>query len=171
MSGNMLTDMTPVYITIGIVAGVLVLIALIFVIWYFSTANTFRRMMVKIDEAESGIDVALTKRFDLLTKAIDTVKGYTKHEKEVIYETTGMRCPKKDAPMAEKSAFAGKLDEVSKSIHVVAENYPTLRADTQFTALQADIAEVEEHLQAARRLFNSNVSVYNQKLVSFPSSA
>ena len=63
-----------------VVAAVIVLVFIIIVAWYISTMNWFRRTKVKVDEANSGIDVALTKRYDLLTKALAAVKGYAKHE-------------------------------------------------------------------------------------------
>ena len=73
--------MNPLYIVIAVAV-----IVLIFVIWYISTSNKLNRSVVKIDEALSGIDVALTKRYDVLTKMIDVVKSYAKHEKETLFE-------------------------------------------------------------------------------------
>jgi len=152
-----------------IIVGVIVLLAIIVIGWWISTANSLRQMQVKIDEAESGIDVALTKRFDLLTKALAAVKGYAKHEAETLEKVIAMRTGK-GSSMAEKAEFANQSAEALKQLNVVVEQYPTLKADTQFTALQGHIADVEEQLQAARRLYNSNVSVYNQKIVTFPAS-
>ena len=62
------------------------------------------------------------------------------------------------------------MDENFQKINIVAENYPELKSSENYKTLQQSIADVEEHLQAARRLYNSNVSLYNQLLVSFPSS-
>ena len=127
-------------------------------------------MGVKIDEAESGIDVALTKRFDLLTKALATVKGYAKHESETLEKVIKMRTPASNASLAEKQEFANATGQALNSINVVAEQYPQLKADTQFTSLQNHISDVEEQLQAARRLYNANVSAYNQAIIVFPGS-
>ena len=160
----------------GLIIGIVVAVAIVLIIvisivgWYISTLNNFRRMGVKIDEANSGIDVALTKRFDLLTKSVATVKGYAKHELETLEKVIAMRQPDKGASMKEKSEFNQKLADASKSLNIVMEQYPDLKADSHFLELQVQIKEVEEHLQAARRLYNSNVSTYNQLLLVFPSN-
>ncbi len=156
--------MTGIYFIIGIMAFIL----LVFVIWYISTSNKLNRTVVKIDEALSGIDVALTKRYDVLTKMIDVVKSYAKHEKETIFEVINLR---KDMSMEEKKEANHAMDETLKKINVVAENYPELKSSENYNTLQKSIVEVEEHLQAARRLYNSNVSIFNQLLVSFPTSS
>ena len=148
-----------------IIVGVIVL--LIIVIWFISVSNAFNRDIVKIDEADSGIDVALTKRYDVLTKMLDITKGYAKHEKETLFETINLR---KDMTMAEKSEANNKMSEAFGKINVIAEAYPELKASENFKTLQTAIADVEEHLQAARRLYNANISSYNQRVVSFPSS-
>lgn len=155
--------MNPLYIIIAVVV-----IILIFVLWYISTSNKLNRSIVKIDEALSGIDVALTKRYDVLTKMIEVVKSYAKHEKETLFEVIKLR---KDMSIKEISDANRIMDENYKKINVVAENYPELKSSENYKTLQQSIADVEEHLQAARRFYNSNVSYYNQLLVSFPTSS
>ena len=156
----------------GIIVAVVIVVVLVIALvgWWISTSNKFKRMGVKIDEAESGIDVALTKRFDLLTKALATVKGYAKHESETLEKVIKMRTPALNASLAEKQEFANATGQALNSINVVAEQYPQLKADTQFTSLQNHISDVEEQLQAARRLYNANVSAYNQAIIVFPGS-
>ena len=154
--------MDPLYIIIA-----LVVIILIFVIWYITTSNKLNRSVVKIDESLSGIDVALTKRYDVLRKMIDVVKSYAKHEKETLFEVINLR---KDMSIKERNDVNHAMDENFKKINIVAENYPELKSSENYKTLQQSIADVEEHLQAARRLYNSNVSLYNQLLVSFPTS-
>lgn len=154
-----------------VVAAVIVLVFIIIVAWYISTMNWFRRTKVKVDEANSGIDVALTKRYDLLTKALAAVKGYAKHEAETLSKVIGMRTGSiKELSLNEKSKLNAELSQVQRGINVVVEQYPQLKADTQFTLLQNQTADCEEQLQAARRVYNSNVSIFNQKRVTFPSS-
>lgn len=150
-----------------IVIAILVVI-LIVVVWYISTVNKLNRSAVKIDEALSGIDVALTKRYDVLTKMIDVVKSYAKHEKETLFEVIQLR---QGMSIQEKNEANHSMDENFKKINVVAENYPELKSSENYKTLQQSIADVEEHLQAARRLYNSNVSFYNQLLVTFPTSS
>lgn len=156
-------------IIIAVIAIVLVVICL--VIWYISTANALRRLEQNVLESESGIDVALAKRFDSLTKMLETTKGYAKHEAETLQNVIKWRngLPS-NASLEEKQAFASQLSQVEKGINVVVEQYPQLKADTVFAKLQSAIMDSEEHLQAARRLFNSNVKTINQKIVSFPTS-
>ncbi len=154
--------MNPLFIIIPVV------VILIVVIWYISTSNKLNRSVVKIDEALSGIDVALTKRYDVLTKMIDVVKSYAKHEKETLFEVIKLR---KDMSIEERNDVNRAMDENLRKINVVAESYPELKSSENYKTLQQSIADVEEHLQAARRLYNSNVSLYNQLLVSFPTSS
>ena len=138
--------------------------------WWISTSNKLKVMGVKIDEALSGIDVALTKRYDLLTKLVATVKGYAKHEEETLTKIIAMRNPGSAASLLEKQQFADTTTQALKSLNVVVEQYPTLKADVQFVALQNSIRDVEEQLQAARRLYNANVSSFNQSIIIFPAS-
>lgn len=155
--------MNPVYIVLIAVA----IVVFIFVIWYISTSNKLNRLVVKIDESLSGIDVALTKRYDVLTKMIEVVKSYAKHEKETLFEVIKLR---DNMSLKEKSEANQAMDENLRKINIVAENYPELKSSENYKTLQQTIVDVEEHLQAARRLYNSNVSLYNQQLVSFPTS-
>lgn len=152
--------MEMVYI-IGIVAVVVI------VLWFIGISNKINRLLVKIKEADSGIDVALTKRYDVLTKMIDVVKGYAKHEKEVLFKTIEMR---KGMSLSEKEAVMKDIDASLKQIQVVAEAYPELKSSENYNTLQLSIADTEEHLQAARRMYNSNVSSLNQLIVTFPYS-
>ena len=154
-------NLTTILIIVGIVLFILV-------VWYISVSNKLNRAVVKIDESLSGIDVALTKRYDVLTKMIDVVKAYAKHEKETLFEVINLR---KDMTMQEKNDANKAMDENFKRINVVAENYPELKSSENYKTLQQSIADVEEHLQASRRLYNSNVSLFNQMLVTFPTSS
>lgn len=146
-----------------IIGGVL----LVLVIWFVATKNKLNQTLVKIDEANSGIDVALTKRYDVLTKMIDSVKAYAKHEKETLFEVINLR---KGMSIKEKNIENSKMSKNIEKINLLVENYPELKASETFTVLQQSIIEVEEHLQAARRMYNSNVSIFNQMLVTIPSN-
>lgn len=146
-----------------IIAAVVVLV----IIWWVSTSNSFKRKSIKINEALSGIEVALTKRYDLLTKMLDVAKGYAKHEKELFTQVIELRRGMSIGELGEKSA---QLDALNGRISAVAENYPELRSAKVFCELQAAIRDAEEHLQAARRLYNSNVAAYNTAIAIFPSS-
>lgn len=154
-----------------IVGIVIVVVFLICLIWYISKMNQLRALEVKIEESLSGIDVALTKRYDLLTKMLQTTKGYAKHEAETLENVIKWRngVPT-NATIEERNEFASSLAKVASGLNVVMEQYPSLKADRMFSNLQASIADSEEQLQAARRFYNSNVSHLNSLIVQFPSS-
>lgn len=147
-----------------IVVGVVLLVV---AIWFIATSNTLNRTVVKVEESLSGIDVALTKRYDVLTKMIDVVKAYTKHEKETLFEVIKLRS---DMTVKEKSEANQKMDENFQKITLLAESYPELKSSENYKTLQLSIMDVEEHLQASRRIYNANVSALNQMLVTFPTS-
>lgn len=150
--------------------GVLIAVgAVVFIIlvWYISTLNGLRQMKVKIKEAISGIDVALTKRYDVLTKMVNVAKSYATFEKATILEAVKLR---KGMSMAERNQATGAMDQAARELNFLAENYPQLHANENFRQLQVAIMDVEEHLQGARRAYNSNVSALNRKIVTFPTS-
>jgi LemA protein len=139
--------------------------AVIAILWYISTMNRFARLSVKVTESDSGIDVALTKRYDTLTKMLDVTKGYAKHEAETLADIVKMR---KGMSIGERGEANRQLDEMAGRINVLAESSPELRSSENFRQLQTAVTEVEEHLQAARRIYNMNVSAFNQLLASWP---
>ena len=147
-----------------VIVGVVVFVVLI---WYISTSNKLNRTIVKVDEASSGIDVALTKRYDVLTKMMDVVKAYAKHEKETLFEVINLRS---NMSVQEKNEVNRKMDENFQKINVIAEAYPDLKSSENYKTLQLSITDVEEHLQASRRAYNANVSILNQMIVTFPTS-
>lgn len=149
------------------VLGVILVIVAVLVLWYIGTMNSLRAMEMKVDEADSGIDVALAKRYDVLTKQLAVVKEYASHESKVLYETIQLR---RGMSMAEKKDVVDKMNQVSGQIQLTAEAYPELKSSDNFMVLQKSITDVEEHLQAARRLYNSNVTAYNTKIIMFPAS-
>ncbi len=156
---------------VGIVVGAAVVILIVSIIgWWIATGNALKREVIKCDESASGIDVALTKRYDLLTKSVAVVKGVAKHEQETLTNVIAMRRPASDASMKEKAEFATSMTKAFDSINIVAEKYPEIKANANFTQLQNQVSEVEEQLQASRRVYNSNVSIYNQDIVVFPKS-
>lgn len=154
--------MNPAYIIV-----IVVVILLILVIWVISTSNRLNRTMIKIEESLSGIDIALAKRYDVITKMIEVVKGYAKHEKETLFEVVKLR---ENMSLPEKETANNSMNENMKKINMIVENYPDLKASENFMELQKAIVDVEEHLQASRRCYNSNVSIYNQLIASYPTS-
>ncbi len=155
----------------GIIGIIIAVVALIIILWFIGVMNRLRQLELKVNEAESGIDVALTKRFDMLTKMLQTTKGYAKHEAETLEKVVKWRqgIPK-EATLKDKEEFFNQLNQVAQGINVVVEKYPDLKANTVFMELQSAVANTEEHLQAARRLYNANVTTINTIIVTFPQS-
>lgn len=151
--------MVVFYVVISIIACV--------ILWWIGTSNLLKKTIVKIEEADSGIDVALTKRYDVLSKLLDITKAYAKHEKETLFSVIELR---QGMSPKEKSSVNTKMDDMYKQLTIVAEAYPELKSSENFKQLQIAVMDVEEHLQASRRFYNSNVSILNQYVVSFPAS-
>ena len=146
---------------------ILLLIALIAVLWAVKASNNIKRMEIKVDEAFSGIEVALTKRYDMLTKMLDVCKGFMKHESELFSKVISLR---RGMSLGEMGKADREMGELTGSLFAVAENYPELRSAQVFAELQQGIRDAEEHLQAARRLYNASVSSYNAAIAVFPDS-
>ena len=121
----------------------------------------------KVEEALSDIDVALSRRYTTLTNLVEVVKGYAKHEKEVILKVVELRA---NPSMQERTDVDSNHTQVQSKLFALSENYPDLKASEQFLSLQKTIVELEEHLSASRRMYNSNVSIYNNLIECFPSS-
>lgn len=146
---------------------VIVIIVFIPLFWWIGTSNGFKSKKIKIDEALSGIEVALTKRYDMLTKLLDVAKGFAAHENELFTQVIKLR---RGMSVEELNQASGQIDALSARINAVAESYPTLRSADIFLELQSGIRDAEAHLQAARRLYNSNVTQFNTAIALFPSS-
>ncbi len=146
-----------------IIAALIVII----VIWAISCSNGFKKKEIRIQESLSVVEVALTERYDMLTKLLDTAKGYAAHEKELFSSVIRLR---KGMNVGEINEAELKMDELSSKVFALAENYPELRSSEVFAQLQHGIRDAEEHLQAARRLHNSNVKQYNTAISMFPAS-
>ena len=153
--------------TLYVAAGSLVLIA----IWVVATANSFVRTRNKVDESWSGMDVQLKRRHDLVPNLVETVKGYAQHERETLNAVTEARGAAVAATGPEGVARAeAKLTTALGDIRAVAEQYPQLRASENFQQLEAQLAQLENEIQAARRIYNANVQAYNTRIQIFPNS-
>ena len=150
-----------------IVVGVVVLLALIYILIRNSMIGSRNR----VDEAWSGIDVQLKRRHDLVPNLVETVKGYAQHERETFQKVTDARA---DAMRAsgprDASQAEGMLSAALGDLRAIAENYPDLRATENFQQLTGQLSELEDEIQASRRIYNSNVQSYNTKIQVFPNS-
>ena len=153
---------------IGIVVAAIVVLGLI--IWFIATYNFFAGTKTSVDEAFSTMDVYLKKRYDLIPNLVETVKGYAKHESDVLTKITNARAKAQAASTPEEKINANaQLTTALRSINVVAENYPQLKADTNFLNLQGSLSQVENDIANSRKYYNAVVSSYNKKVVKIPS--
>jgi LemA protein len=150
-----------------IIVGVILLIGLVFVL----IRNSIIGSRNKVDEAWSGIDVQLKRRHDLVPNLVEAVKGYAQHERETFEKVTQARAAAMGASgPAESGQAEGMLSQALGGLRVVAEQYPELRATENFQQLSRNLSELEDEIQASRRIYNSNVQAYNTKIQVFPNS-
>jgi len=150
-----------------ILLGTLVVIGLYFI----SVYNALVRLRNMVEEAWSGIDVQLKKRYNLIPNLVNTVKGYATHEKEVLEGVTAQRAAGMNAKtVKEQEAAESAISQSLLNLFAVAENYPDLKANQGFLDLQRELGEIEDDIQKARRYYNGSVRNYNIKVEQFPSS-
>lgn len=153
----------------GIIIAVVILVILIaFVI---STYNTLVQLRNKVKNSFAQIDTQLQRRFDLIPNLVETVKGFAEHEKELLENVAASRSGFLNAGSnQEKLAMNNQLTASLRSLFVVAENYPELKANTNFLKLQDELSETEEKVAFSRQFYNDAVTMYNNKLQMFPSN-
>jgi LemA protein len=131
--------------------------------------NSLVHSKVRVDEAWSDISVQLKRRYDLIPNLIETVKGYAKHEKTVFENVTAARANAINAEGPKEQAKAENMfSETLKSLFAVAEDYPDLKANENFKALQDELVDTEDKIQAARRFYNGSARDLNIKIRTFP---
>lgn len=131
--------------------------------------NGLIRSRVRTREAWSGIDVQLKRRASLIPNLVETVKGYAAHEREVLENVTRARAMLEQAGSAGQAAQADNvLTGALRSLFAVAENYPQLRANENFLALQQELSDTEEKIAFARQFYNRNVMDFNARIEVFP---
>ena len=155
---------------IGIIVAVILVIWL--VAWCISTRNAFVRIKNKVEEAWATIDVYLKKRYDLIPNLVETVKGYSKHESETLKAVVAARNTAVGAStVAEKAKAENNLTGSLRTLFTaVAENYPELKANSNFLDLQNQLKNIEGELERARRYYNGQVKAFNTKLELFPAN-
>ena len=153
-----------------IVIGVLVLLLLIFGGSLMGTRNELVQDREAINGAWAQVDTDLQRRADLIPNLVETVRGFAKHEKEVLENIANARSGLLNARSPQERIQANtQLDSALGRLLVVVENYPQLKANENFLALQAELSNTEDRLQTARRFYNGNVRDYNRRVQSFPS--
>jgi LemA protein len=140
--------------------------------WLIGVYNGLIRLQQHTKESWSGIDTELKRRYDLIPNLVETVKGYAAHEKSVLTRVIEARNSAQDSngspehQAADENTFVGAVN----GMLMLAENYPDLKASVNFLALQQELANTEDRIQAARRFYNANVRDLNTRCRTFPSS-
>ncbi len=141
------------------------------VLFAWFTYNSLATGKVRIKEALSGIDVQLKRRVDLVPNLIQTVKGYAKHEKQLLENVTKARSSLMNASTTQQKASSDNmLSSALKSLIAISESYPDLKASKNFLQLQEELSDIEAKIAYARQFYNTNVGAYNSTLVNFPGS-
>src|SRR3989338_6168523 len=138
-------------------------------VWLIASFNGLVTLKNRAKEAWADIDVQLKRRYDLIPNLVQTVKGYATHEKELFEKVPQARANAMGASgIKEKADAENMLSSTLKSLFAVAENYPDLKASTNFLELKRKFRDTENKIQAARRFYNTNVRDLNIKIESFP---
>lgn len=155
--------MVILYVILGII--------IIIILWLVAIYNRLITLKNRTQEAWSDIDVQLKRRYDLIPNLVETVKGYAKHEKDLFVQVTSQRTAAMNAQgLADRAEKENMLSQTLKSIFAVAENYPDLKASQNFLALQEELTDTEDKIEAARRFYNGNVRDLNIKIQVFPNN-
>ena len=147
------------------------IILLVIFAWAIAIFNGFVSLNNRAKEAWSDIDVQLKRRYNLIPNLVETVKGYMQHESGVFEKVSEARSKAMGAQgTKDKMEAENNLSNTLKSLFAVSENYPELKASTNFLELQNELRDTEDKIQAARRFYNGNVRDLNIKVESFPSN-
>lgn len=161
----------PIGAIVGIVVAVVaILLIVILISWYINLYNKLQRLKNMADESWSTIDVQLKERYDLIPNLVETVKGYAKHESETLEAVIAARGSAMSATGDAKVAAENQLTGAIRSIMVLQERYPDLKANSNFIGLQNQLKEIESKIASARRYYNGTVKELNTKIDVFPSN-
>lgn len=145
---------------------IIVILILIFII-LLSMYNGLIKRRNAVKQSRSSIDVYLTQRFDLIPNLVECVKGYSKYEKEIFENIAKLRTEYNEIKTLEK---ASELNSQINNLLLIGENYPELKSSENFLNLQKNLTKIEDQLQAARRLYNMDVTTYNTSIQIFPTN-
>ena len=141
-------------------------------LWLIGTYNGLVRLRQHVKESWSGIDTELQRRYNLIPNLVETVKGYAAHEREILQRVVEARRQAVDSQGSpgeqakDENVLVGSL----RHLFAVVENYPDLKASDSFLALQKELSNTEDRIQAARRFYNANVRDLNTRVEMFPSN-
>lgn len=151
---------------------ILIVVVVILILWIIGVYNKLISLKMRVKNAWAQIDTQLKRRFDLIPNLVETVKGYTKHEEETLTKVVEARNKYVAASgSVEGSAEAEKtLNTSLKQLFALAEAYPDLKANENFTALQVELSGTEDKIAYSRQFYNDTVTMYNEALMVFPNN-
>jgi LemA protein len=152
-----------------VVLGIVVLVPVIVVALMYNHLVGLRN---RVTESWSDVDTELKRRYDLIPNLVETVKGYAAHERATFEQVTAARARAvaSNGRPSQQAADENALIATMKSLFAVAERYPDLKASSSFLALQEELTDTEDRIQAARRFYNGNVRDYNNSCQSVPTN-
>ncbi|HBI64531.1 MAG TPA: hypothetical protein DDX51_05385 [Clostridiales bacterium] len=149
---------------------ILLVLVVLIVLWAAAAYNGLIRMRNQCDEAFATMDVYLKKRFDLIPNLVSTVKGYAKHESETLEKIIAARGANHSGSLDERMKYENSVSGALRQIFALSENYPDLKANTNFLDLQGQLKKVEEDIANSRKYYNAVVKQYNDKCMTVPSN-
>ncbi|MEF9853580.1 MAG: LemA family protein [Hydrogenoanaerobacterium sp.] len=155
----------------GMIAVIsVVVVVLLLVLWGVGSYNGLVSTREDVTGQSANIDTQLQRRADLIPNLVSTVKGYAAHETEIMTSLADARAKLAGAgTMEEKAAANDQLTGSLSRLLMVVENYPNLKADTQYTALMDELSGTENRISVARKDYNDVAKIYNKKIQTFPS--
>ena len=149
----------------------IIVIVVLLVLYVIGVYNGLVSLRNKVDDQASQIDVQLKRRFDLIPNLVETVKGYTKHEKETLEGVVNARNTYAAATDLDGQLKAdGELTKAISKLFALSESYPELKANENFIHLQSELSSIEEKIVYSRQFYNDSVLKLNNKIDMFPSN-
>lgn len=157
--------MLPLFISLGVVV--------LLVLFFIGVYNGLVRRRNQVKNAWAQIDVQLKRRYDLIPNLVETVKGYTKHERETLESVTNARNLAQQisgSGVAARAKAEGELSSALSKLLAVVENYPDLKANQNYLALQEELSSTENKISFSRQFYNDSVLQLNNQIQMFPSN-
>lgn len=148
---------------------IILFVILILILIILSMYNKLVKLQNRVKRSQSNIEVCLNKRFNLIPNIVECVKGYSKYEKKTLEEITSLRSnfnSQKNMSLKEASEMNNELNRYL----AIVENYPDLKANSEFMSLQNKLSNIEDELQRIRHIYNDDVTRYNTTIESVPSN-
>ena len=148
---------------------IILIVLVLIVLWAVTTYNKLVSLRINVREGFSTIDVFLKKRYDLIPNLVETVKGYASHEKDTLNQVVAARGNAISSSPQDKLKYEGELSNALSKLLMISENYPDLKANSQFINLQNELKNIESEIEKSRRYYNGTVKNLNKSIQTVPS--